>query len=58
MELPVLVEKSSVVEVVSVLLDHLDPFETSCFLDDGAIQDRVVECGVVSCCIGVFLSKG
>ena len=54
---PVLVEQSSVSEMVSVLLDHLDLLEACGLLEDSSVQDGVVESGVVSGRVGMFLGK-
>ena len=57
MLLSVFVEKSPVVEVVSVLWYHLHLLEANGFLDDGSVQDGVVECGVCEGSLGVFCGK-
>ena len=38
-------EKSSVVDAVSVFGSYTDFAEASCLLDDGPIQNGIIECG-------------
>ena len=58
MAFSVLVEQSSVVEVVSVFLTDLNLLESSGFLEDSFVENGVVQSRIVDGSVGVFFGQG